>query len=284
MTTNKEQLELGYAGLAILRNRLVGSRKVADKIAKEVAAIVDALGEDDIGPAREIKKYDVPGGYKAWSDTYDRIPNLLIEVEEPVVRSLIQEFNKGKALDAACGTGRYSQILHSLGHDVVGVDRTPEMLGQARSRVPKANFILGDLNRLPVQSSSMDLAICALALTHLSSPNKAIKELNRVVRRGGHIILSDIHPWFVIIGGQAEFQDIKGKKGYVFNHIHLPSSYLEIFEDLGLKIRKCLEPALDLKHLDEAKMDLQLSKETIHTALEGLPLVLIWVLEKIKGK
>lgn len=122
--------------------------------------------------------------------------------------------------------------------------------------------------------------LCALALTHLPSVENTISELNRVVRSRGHIILSDIHPWFVVIGGQAEFQDINGEKGYVFNYVHQLSRYLEEFNKLGLKVKKCIEPILDSKHLDPTEEGLNLSKKTMDTALEGLPLALVWVLEK----
>lgn len=280
MVTNKKQLELGYAGLALLRNRLVGNKEVTDKIATEISKL--AKGKSYILPSatEEIKRYSAPTGYKLWSKTYDTIPNLLIEVEEPAVRSILKDFKKGKALDAACGTGRYSQILSSLGHDVIGVDSSPYMLKQAKFQVPKAKFIRSNLENLPLESESVDLVVCALALTHFSSIHKVISELNRVTRTGGHIVLSDIHPWFVIIGGQAEFQGITGKEGYVFNYTHLHSQYLNEFNKLGLEVNQCMEPTLDSKYLNPKEVGLDLSKEIINIALKDLPLVLIWRLEK----
>lgn len=280
MISNKKELELGYAGLALLRNRLVGDKNTTEQIAREISKLAEEIHKETPSETKEIKRYDVASGYKAWSDTYDNIPNILLEVEEPVVKSILKDFKRGKALDVACGTGRYSQILYDLGHEVVGIDSTLEMLHHAKSRVPRAEFIHGDLEKLPINSESVDLVICALALTHLPSVDKTISELNRVVRPQGYIVLSDIHPWFVIIGGQAEFQDINGEKGYIFNYIHQPSRYLEEFNKLGLKIKKCIEPTLDSKHLNPTEVGLNLSKKTMDTALEGLPLALVWVLEK----
>ena len=51
----------------------------------------------------------------------------------------------GRALDAACGTGRHAGHLVALGHTVLGIDITPEMLDRARINVPAASFIRGDL-------------------------------------------------------------------------------------------------------------------------------------------
>lgn len=114
MATNKKQLELGYAGLALLRNRLVGNSDIAEKIVMEISKLVNERASVSSSAANEVKRYSVSSGYKTWSKTYDSIPNLLIKVEEPAVRSLLQDFKKGMALDAACGTGRYSKILSSL--------------------------------------------------------------------------------------------------------------------------------------------------------------------------
>lgn len=160
MISNKKELELGYAGLALLRNRLAGDKDIAEKIANEISKLAGEIHKEASSETKEIKRYDVASGYKAWSDTYDNIPNLILEVEEPVIKSILRDFKRGKALDVACGTGRYSQILYDLGHDVVGIDSTPEMLQRAKSRLPKVDFIHGDLEKLPIESDSVELAVC----------------------------------------------------------------------------------------------------------------------------
>jgi len=282
MVSNKKQLELGYAGLALLRNRLVGEKDITQKIVNEIDKLVKENSTDT--HTTEVKEYDLDRGYKAWSKTYDSIPNLLIEVEEPVIKELLYKIKPCRVLDAACGMGRYSKVLFDLGHDVVGVDISSDMLKHAKSKIPKVKFIQGNLTDLPFENDSFDLVICALALSHVSSFDEVINELSRVVCNGGRIILSDIHPWFVIIGGQAEFQNIKGKKGYIFNHVHLHSQYLNAFYKSKLKIKQCVEPTLDSKYLNPTEMELSLSKTTMNTALSDLPIVLIWELQKLKNK
>lgn len=280
MIFNKKQLELGFAGLALLRNRLVGNDDIAKNIIEEIARISNYKTSPPSPVESKVAEYNVSDGYEAWSKIYDNIPNLLIQVEEPEVKSLLKEFKKGKAIDVACGTGRFSEILSSLGHEVTGVDSSPHMLKLAKAKVPKAKFIQARLEKLPIESESVDLAICALALTHLSTLSKSLGELNRVIRKGGSIILSDIHPFFVIVGGQAEFQDAKGKLGYIFNNTHLHGQYLQEFNKLGLKVKQCKEITLDSKYIDPKEIGLNLSKSTMEIALKDLPLVLIWVLEK----
>ena len=94
------------------------------------------------------------------------------------------------------------------------------MLEKARTRVPDAEFRIGELAALGLDAGSVDLAVCSLALTHLADPAPAIAELARVVRPGGHIVLSDIHPCWVALGAQAAFRDVDERRGYVQNHVH----------------------------------------------------------------
>lgn len=273
-----KQHDLGMAGLALLRNWLVGDETVAISIIKEVQELVN----EPLSKSDKVLSFDVSEGYKAWADTYDSMPNLLLEVEEPIVKTILKKITPGTALDAACGTGRYSELLNSLGYKVTGMDLSPAMLSQARkTRNKKINFIEGDLTAIPLKNASVDLAICALALTHLPNMEKALSELKRVVRPGGRIIISDIHPWLIMLGGQAEFFDKTGKHGYVLNYIHWHSDYLKSFQHLQLKVIECLEPVMESKHVKLAKMGFGLEEKTVATALKGLPIALIWVLERL---
>jgi SAM-dependent methyltransferase len=71
-----------------------------------------------------------------------------------------------------------------LGHEVVGVDGSPEMLDLARDRVPQARFLEGDLGDLPVEDGNFDLAVCALALGHAEDLRPPIAELAPLTVQG----------------------------------------------------------------------------------------------------
>lgn len=276
-----KQHELGLAGLALLRNWLVGDEAVAQSIFKEVRELTKETKDKPLAKSEKVTLFNVSKGYKAWADTYDSIPNLLLEVEEPIVKTILKKFTPGIALDAACGTARYSELLNSLGYKVTGMDLSPAMLSQARkARNKKINFVEGNLTAIPLKDANIDLTICALALTHLPNIERALSELKRVTRPGGHIIISDIHPWLVMLGGQAEFFDKTGKHGYVLNYVHWHSNYFKSFQNLQLKVIECLEPVMESKHIKLAKTGFDLKEKTVAIALEGLPIALIWVLER----
>jgi ubiquinone/menaquinone biosynthesis C-methylase UbiE len=141
----------------------------------------------------ELQEKDVTSGYAAWSVTYDQPVNPLVSLEQPVVRSIIDAIPPGRALDAACGTGRHTEYLCMRGFDTIGVDLTPEMLALAREKVPAARFATGDLGSLDFPDASFDLAVCALALDHCADLGRCLGELARVVRSGGTVIISVFH-------------------------------------------------------------------------------------------
>ena len=91
------------------------------------------------------------------------------------------------ALDTACGTGRYAGFLAGRGLRVVGVDGSPDMLARARTRVPRGEFLVGDLHRLPVADAGVDLVVCGLALTHVPALEPVLAEFARVLRPGGTV-------------------------------------------------------------------------------------------------
>jgi len=197
------------------------------------------------------------------------------------VHGLIDNLPAGKVLDAACGTGRHARYLHTQGHAVIGVDTSPEMLLNARAALPAVEFRSGDLTALPVESNSMDLAVCALALTHCPDLMPPVRELARVVRPGGHVIISDFHPFMIMLGGTAFFMAADGSAGYVTTYLHHHNVYLQAFRAAGLEVFECLEPGNGEKEvvlMATGMMDI--AGDAFRSALLGVPSALVWLLRR----
>lgn len=109
---------------------------------------------------------------------------------------------------------------------MIGVDASPDMLERAGARVAGAEFRLGTLDSLPLDDGCVDVAVCALALTHVEDLGPPIAELARVVRPGGRIVLSDFHPLPMAIGGQAFFTSADGRFAMVRSWIHHCGEYV----------------------------------------------------------
>ncbi len=267
-------------GLALFRHLVEGDDETAEARVDEVRRLVSSEEEGTFGLGTDIPELDSRAGYARWAATYDRPGNPLISVEQPEVWSLVDALPPGRALDAACGTGRHAAHLAERGHDVTGVDGSPEMLDLARERVPRARFLEGDLRELPVEDGEMDLVVCALALGHLEHVAPPIAELTRAVRSGGDVVLSDLHPAMSVAGGQALFEAADGSLAFVREHPHLHSEYLDAFAGSGLDVVRCVEPRFGPEEAGMQGMAAQFVPEATRAAFTGLPGALIWQLRR----
>lgn len=136
------------------------------------------------------------------------------------------------------------------------------------------------LDRLDLDAGydgSIDLALCCLALTHCPSVGEPLRDLARTLRPGGRLVLSDVHPVAVVTGAHAFFHREDRSRAVIRNEVHWHSAYLEAFEEAGLAVRHCLEPAFT-----PAILEAFLAKGSTPTlrALIGLPYVLVWECER----
>ena len=74
---------------------------------------------------------------------------------------------------------------------MIGVDSSAGMLARAREKVPQGEFHEADLHELPLADDSVDLVVCAIALVHLADIEGPFREFARVLRPGGHLVVSN---------------------------------------------------------------------------------------------
>ena len=232
---------VGLEGVALLRAFAgeYGRDFTAARLA-EIQALLDMAGR--VGGGADIPPVTTADGYRAWAITYDQPGNRLIEIEQPIVWQILNRLPLGTAIDAACGTGRHAKYLVSLGHQVTGVDSSPEMLAIARAKAPGVEFRDGDLHHLPVPDQHADLVVCALALSHVPSLAPILAEFTRVLRPGGHLVISDTRGLFGFLGTPVVKALPADGFGYLPHHTHLASDYLAAALPLGLEVRRCEEP------------------------------------------
>lgn len=96
-----------------------------------------------------------------------------------------------RVLDVACGPGIITGALAREGMRAVGVDLTAEMLAEARASQSGA-FVRGDGARLPIRDGAFDVVVTRNALHHIADPIAVMRELVRVLRRGGRLIVEDM--------------------------------------------------------------------------------------------
>lgn len=107
------------------------------------------------------------------------------------------------AVDLGCGTGEVLERLRGVSREVIGVDGSPRMLELARRRFGRmsdsesagddegVSLRIGELDHLPLRDGEADFACINLVLHHLSHPEAAIREMARVLRPGGVVLVTD---------------------------------------------------------------------------------------------
>ena len=97
-------------------------------------------------------------------------------------------------LELGCGPGKYVAMLSTLGFEVYGVDPlyfpTWEII-QRETSAKLQDKVFGE--DLPFADASIDHAVCLGTLLYMNDPTKALQEIKRVIRPGGHIIIRTVN-------------------------------------------------------------------------------------------
>jgi len=148
---------------------------------------------------------DVREVFAVAAAAYDR-GNPLLEIERPETQALLPPLAGRDVLDLGSGRGHYAALAHASGaRTVVALDLTPEMLAAAP---PPA--VVADAGRLPLRDGAFDVATAALVLSYLAEPARALGEIARVLRPGGTLVASDLHPAALARGWRRRFATADG--------------------------------------------------------------------------
>ena len=143
------------------------------------------------------EKYSELIEHKPHNAYYDR-PNTL---------ELLPDVDGKSILDAACGPGKYAEILLTRGATLTGFDMSPRMIELAKERnKSKGIFFVHDLS-MPftmLKDDDFDIILCALALHYVEDWTITIREFHRVLKPGGTLVISIEHPFFEYIYFKSE--------------------------------------------------------------------------------
>ncbi len=96
-----------------------------------------------------------------------------------------------RILDLGAGTGTSSEPLADAGADVVPADFSAGMLAEGRRRRPDLPFTQADAMDLPFGDAEFDVTTISFALRNVADPAKALREMARVTKPGGRLVLCE---------------------------------------------------------------------------------------------
>lgn len=241
---------LGLEGVALMR-AFAGEHDEAftrERIA-DVRALLDRA--DRWGEGSTLAPLTTAEAYDGWAPSYDG-PNSIFDYEEPVVRPLLDALPPGVAVDAACGTGRHARHLAARGHEVHGFDLSPGMLAVGRRHLPGVRLEVADVAALPMPDASVDLVVNALALAHVADLGPVFAEAARVLRPGGHLVVSDTRGQFVGSGLYPLVKEtVDGRVGYLPTWRHGIGEYVRVALAHGFDVRACEQPLREPMDADD---------------------------------
>lgn len=136
-------------------------------------------------------------------------------------------------LDIGCGTGRCIERLSANGYMCRGIDLSSRMIERAKERLgDKIEIIQASIESLPYKDSEFDCAIACRVLSHLNDLKRSFKELQRIVRDEGYLLITDLHTDHQYKKGHTR---VSGDWGEVVidTYTHSPQSIIDIAHTFG---------------------------------------------------
>jgi SAM-dependent methyltransferase len=201
------------------------------------------------------RDFELHAATSAFNALYDR----------PTVLDLCGDVRGLHVLDVGCGPGFYAQELLARGAvGVTGVDASATMVELARQRVPDhGTFRVHDLET-PLDwlaDGVFDLAVMALVIHHLDERTGALREIHRVLRGHGRLVVSTHHPtadWMTHGGSYFDTTLIEEtwSNGWRVRYWRMPLSQVAMeFYEAGFVIERLVEAqpdeAMATRHPDE---------------------------------
>jgi ubiquinone/menaquinone biosynthesis C-methylase UbiE len=208
---------------------------------------------------------DLAPSYDAWYQT--PLGSLAHTLEQEAVFALAGVKSGEQVLDIGCGTGIYTLELVRRGAQVIGVDPSIEMIRIAREKLRgaglKGHFVCGLAEALPFRSEVVDVALAVTSLCFVSRPDRAIKEMHRVIKPGGRLVVGELNRfsfWALLrrlkglftdtIYNQAHFwsrrelERLLGRSGFVAGDEQIVLYFPPINQKTFLKYHRLLEGIL----------------------------------------
>ena len=161
--------------------------------------------------------------------------------EAELLARLVSAGPEDLAVDLASGPGTLALRFAKHVRWMCAYDLTPAILMRARQKAAqegllgKLGFAIGDAQTLPFADGALDLAVTSYSLHHISDPGRVIREMARVVKRGGRVGLIDI-----VVPEDPKVRALNHRIEWIRDHSHCRSLTLAEFREgmaaAGLRI------------------------------------------------
>lgn len=162
-------------------------RSVEQRAPKLLKRFADAKG------GTQMDEHAIRNAYRRWAPVYDKTFGIVASEGRKHAVEIINK-RHGRVLEVGVGTG-LSLPAYRRNLEIVGIDLSPEMLDKARERVAvdRLTNVTGlhemDAGDLQFPDASFDTVVAMYVMTVVPDPEKVMRELSRVCRPGGEVII-----------------------------------------------------------------------------------------------
>ena len=96
------------------------------------------------------------------------------------------------AADIGAGTGFVTEGLVRAGLKVIAIDQSEAMLAELKRKYPDLDGRQGEAEDLPLADNAVDYVFANMYLHHVARPSEAIKEMTRILKKGGRLVITDL--------------------------------------------------------------------------------------------
>ncbi|NOQ55756.1 MAG: methyltransferase domain-containing protein [Nanohaloarchaea archaeon] len=200
---------------------------------------------------KDVKKHfsDVSNNYRGWyKEEIDPLGAYMFNVRKKKTLSLITK-TKGKVLDVGCGPGiLIDEIIKDKKCEYFGIDISEKMIKEAVKKYKiqkKAHFSVGNAEKLDFPDKCFDVVIALGLLEYLDNPKDAFKEVNRILKDDGELIVSFCNrrsiynKSYKFLGTPIKYAYHKIKKTpYIYHKMYTETDAGKLVKDLDLAVEK----------------------------------------------
>jgi SAM-dependent methyltransferase len=174
----------------------------------------------------------------------------------------------GKALEVGCGEGRISRVLKECGYHVTATDPVEQFIVAAEQAGSADDYKVATAANLPFEDGSFDLVVAYNVLMDIEDVPAALREIGRVLRPSGTLIISIVHPFadrgrfagpepdapFILQNsyfGRECFEGVEERNGFKMHFAGWSQpleNYMAALEGAKLAVVSLREPAPDIRN------------------------------------
>lgn len=134
--------------------------------------------------------------YNRLASVYDERWNRYVTTTLEFLKTWVSLSPQEVVLDIACGTGEFERLIlaEHAAQEIVGIDISEQMLAIAQqkfSTVANVSFQIANASALPFPDHSFDVVVSANAFHYFDNPTAALKEMKRVLKPQGRLVILD---------------------------------------------------------------------------------------------